>query len=355
MARVLKGRYFPNTNILNAGVTRQGSFIWNSLLHGRDLIKKRVRLLIGSGKIISTWRDPWLQTSRPRAPIPISPLTPDLMVSNFIKQDQSGWNEEFIRNYVIPQDAEEILAIKLFPFADQDHLICHYNKSGAYSVKSRYWLATHDPTETHVEPLPGNLQIKQMIWKLPTTPKLKHFLWKLITISLPIGQNLQRRHVSHSVKCPHCYQEETNEHLFFDCFYAQRIWRASGLPNNVIYQAQIPFEDKFNALLPHVPSLPENLRHLPWWILWRLWKCRNRMIFFSTNLPTRRLHSKQNILIPISGQMRFIIWKHKIVEHGNDTTVENKKINGQDHTLDMSNAITMVCSLIFNLYHKQDG
>lgn len=40
MARVLKGKYFPHTNILNTGKKKQSSYIWNSLLHGQALLKR---------------------------------------------------------------------------------------------------------------------------------------------------------------------------------------------------------------------------------------------------------------------------------------------------------------------------
>ena len=54
MARVLKGRYFPSSSILTARETKQSSYIWKSLLHGRDLITKGVCFVIGSGNVIDT-------------------------------------------------------------------------------------------------------------------------------------------------------------------------------------------------------------------------------------------------------------------------------------------------------------
>ena len=116
-----------------------------------------------------------------------------------------------------------------------------------YTVKSGYWLATHTPSNQHITPPPGDVQLKQLIWNLLTAPKIKHFLSKMITISLPLGRNLQRRHVTNSVKCPHCYQEETAEHLFFDCIYAQNIWRASGYSNSGLLQSQGTLEDKLGG------------------------------------------------------------------------------------------------------------
>ena len=40
MARVLQGRYFPNSNVLVATNGSQASFGWESILKGRNLLKK---------------------------------------------------------------------------------------------------------------------------------------------------------------------------------------------------------------------------------------------------------------------------------------------------------------------------
>jgi len=67
MARIVKRRYFNESNILNATQKRKASFVWKSLLQGRDLIKQGLRFAIGDGSNISAWIDPWL---------PVHPLRP---------------------------------------------------------------------------------------------------------------------------------------------------------------------------------------------------------------------------------------------------------------------------------------
>ena len=189
------------------------------------------------------------------------------------------WNEELVRNTMTHDDAEEILSIKLCSSYEVDQLVWHYNKTGDYTVKSGYWLATHTPSNHHITPPPSDIQLKQLIWNLPTAPKIKHFLWKMITLSLPLGRNLQRCHVTSSVKCPYCDQEETAEHLFFDCSYAQNIWRASGYSNSGSLQSQGTQENKLGLLLHQDSTIPNQLKQLPWWILWCIWKCRNKTVF----------------------------------------------------------------------------
>lgn len=46
MARTMRGRYFSRSNILSASRGSQPSFGWQSLLHGRDLLRKGLRFAI---------------------------------------------------------------------------------------------------------------------------------------------------------------------------------------------------------------------------------------------------------------------------------------------------------------------
>lgn len=125
MARVLKGKYFPNTNVLNARSKKKGSFIWNSLLHGQGLLKKGLRFFIGNGKSVGLWSDSWLPTTPPRPPIAIYPDNMMTTVLELLTQNQLGWNEDLIRQTIIAPDAEEILSMKLCPYADKDPLVWH--------------------------------------------------------------------------------------------------------------------------------------------------------------------------------------------------------------------------------------
>lgn len=99
--------------------------------------------------------------------------------------------------------------------------------------------------------------------------------------SLATGSNLKRRHVIRDAVCRRCCNaEETEDHIFFECEYAKQIWRASGISNLTILNNLTSLEDKNGACLQICMSA--RLRHfqdLPLWILWRLWKGRNVLVF----------------------------------------------------------------------------
>ncbi|CAG7863784.1 unnamed protein product [Brassica rapa] len=139
----------------------------------------------------------------------------------------------------------------------------------------------HLPENIVVQPTNGNLLLKQKMWRTKIPSKIHHFLWKLLSRSLPTGNNLRRRHITRDVLCKRCFQtEETESHLFFDCDYAKQIWRASGIANTTIDNPNATLEERIQACL--LVSSSVRLQHyndLPIWILWRLWKSRNRLIF----------------------------------------------------------------------------
>lgn len=92
--------------------------------------------------------------------------------------------------------------------------------------------------------------MKQQIWQCKSPPKIKHFLWKLLSKSLASGSNLRRRHIARYDQCRRCcYAVETKDHLFFDCPYAQMIWRASRVANNIILDPLTSFLNKLHACI----------------------------------------------------------------------------------------------------------
>ena len=181
MSRVLKARYFPDGDILKATLKKKASYRWKSILHGRDLITKGLRYIIGDGSHVNMWKDPWIPDHPPRAPRPRQQITQDTKVSQFFLRDRNQWDIEKLRQEVIEEDVDKILALKISPTAKQDLLGWHYNDNGIYSVKSGYWLGSHLPGDNQPIPTYGNVELKAKIWKTKAPAKLKHFLWRLLT------------------------------------------------------------------------------------------------------------------------------------------------------------------------------
>lgn len=59
-SRVLKARYYPNGNFLDAKMGANPSYVLRSIMLSQNIIRKGVRLRIGMGCKVNIWGDPWL-------------------------------------------------------------------------------------------------------------------------------------------------------------------------------------------------------------------------------------------------------------------------------------------------------
>jgi hypothetical protein len=75
-ARVLKGRYYPDSDFWHATRPRTSSYTWRSILHGRDLLVQGVRWGIGDGKTVKIISDNWVPGVGPGLLKPMSPIHP---------------------------------------------------------------------------------------------------------------------------------------------------------------------------------------------------------------------------------------------------------------------------------------
>jgi alkylhydroperoxidase/carboxymuconolactone decarboxylase family protein YurZ len=59
-ARVMKGKYFHNSNFLDARKKRNSSHVWRAILHGREALNKGLIKRVGDGSSIRALDDPWI-------------------------------------------------------------------------------------------------------------------------------------------------------------------------------------------------------------------------------------------------------------------------------------------------------
>ncbi|VYS68270.1 unnamed protein product [Arabidopsis thaliana] len=75
--------------------------------------------------------------------------------------------------------------------------------------------------------------------------------------------------------------DETRQHLFFGCLYAQAVWRATKVSRTEYFNPILSIEDKLKLVIQsHTDKRNEPLRRqLPLWTLWRIWKSRNLLVY----------------------------------------------------------------------------
>ncbi|KAL5550781.1 hypothetical protein UlMin_000957 [Ulmus minor] len=117
------------------------SFVWRSILWGRELFLQGARWKIGCGNDTYIYHDRWLprdgcfKISSPR------------VLGNFAKVNDiitalGSWDTPLIRSSFHHDEAEAILSLPRPKHSYPDSLIWHYDKKGDYSVRSGYWVAT---------------------------------------------------------------------------------------------------------------------------------------------------------------------------------------------------------------------
>jgi len=105
-ARVLGAKYFPDGNILAAGIRRNMSYTWRSILKGLEVLKRGVIWRVGDGRRIKIWDDPWIPREWSRRPI--TPRSNNILthVDELIDPSSGQWDEQLVREIFWQQDVE---------------------------------------------------------------------------------------------------------------------------------------------------------------------------------------------------------------------------------------------------------
>ncbi|KAG7551463.1 Zinc knuckle CX2CX4HX4C [Arabidopsis thaliana x Arabidopsis arenosa] len=284
-ARFLKSRYYPQTDFLNAGMGTRPSYAWKSILHGRDLLSKGLVKNIGNGKSFRVWIDDWIEDDGWRAPYRRNYFfNPDLRISELINWDKRIWDPQKLEFHFPPLDILRINKIK--PVTElEDFYSWKHNKSGDFSVKSAYWLASQSSnlqTRILAEQLPSTNDLKAQVWALQTDPKIHVFLWKVLCGALPVAAALLGKGMKIDSRCQLCGDEdESVNHVLFTCSMARQIWALTGIPSpSWGFHNGSVFNNIHYLLMNTTNTLwPQELRLSFPWTLWRIWKNRNLASF----------------------------------------------------------------------------
>lgn len=282
-AQLMKSRYYEWDEFLDANMSARPSYAWRSILHGRALLVMGLRKMVGNGKSLNVWIDSWIYDDVLRAPLIKNPLIDiDMIVEDLIDVEARDWDRDVLEDLFYPNDILLILSKK--PVVSKDDFWCwELTKSGEYSVNSGYWFASrfNNHQSFHTANLQPSLNaLKEQVWLIQTAPKLKVFMWRALSAALPVATLLNHKGMSIDERCQFCAQEgESINHILFTCPIARQVWALSEFPfpldgfsENFVYQNfQALYEIKKNLKIPL-----RSRRCFPW-ILWRLWKNRNKL------------------------------------------------------------------------------
>ncbi|KAG7543566.1 Endonuclease/exonuclease/phosphatase [Arabidopsis thaliana x Arabidopsis arenosa] len=229
LARVLKGKYYHSSDLLNVKCPGSASHGWRSILVGRDLLKKRLGWAIENGRTAKAWSEPWLsmsKVSQPMGPMPFEGK--DLLVEELFEQDSVEWDQEKVLS-TFPNYAKEILAIKPSRFGAPDRRIWLASSDGNYTTKSGYTIAREEKSDLEDQKENEGCNWLEEVWRTKASPKAKLFLWKALVGAIPTGMQLVSRGMHLDSSCLRCKEPESIYHLLFNCSFAQQVWSLAPL------------------------------------------------------------------------------------------------------------------------------
>jgi hypothetical protein len=186
-------------------------------MHGLELLKRGAIWRIGTGSQVRIWRDNWLQRSDSLKVSGKKKETRLRWVSELIKPDTRSWDEDTVRKYFYPHDAEAILAIKLTQRPSDDFVAWSMEDNGIFTVRSAYRLGLQPcldrlaSGQSSSAPL-GDRPVWDTIWKTPVPQKIRVFGWKAATNTLAVQQSLHRRVEKIDPVCSVCGMDVEDEH-----------------------------------------------------------------------------------------------------------------------------------------------
>lgn len=135
-ARVLKGRYFHDTNFLSAIRKKHASRTWCAILEGREVLKMGLIRRIGDGNTINIWQNRWLKNHFGARPL-VMPADPQIQVVADLLSPSGAWREDFIKQTFTPVDAHAILSTPVRG-SGEDFWAWELERHDLYSVRSAY-------------------------------------------------------------------------------------------------------------------------------------------------------------------------------------------------------------------------
>ncbi|KAK3188547.1 hypothetical protein Dsin_028108 [Dipteronia sinensis] len=272
--RVLKWCYFRDCTFMEVKEKSSASFMWSSLIWGREILTKGVRWRVGDGKSIRVFKDKWI-----RKPSTFQVTSPSkLSVKATVNQllTPSGvWDLNLFEHNFCEDNLTAILSIPTSSTNRSDYLIWHFNDSGLYSVKSGYWLARNmeQQPSTSAGLFSPSAAWWKTLWTLRLHLKIKIFMWRACINWIPTMSNLHHRKIQVVDRCPLCRRSgELTIDALWECKKLKCV-SYSWLPNGVTLPGM--YHSFFDFILALFPILKVDELELFCTILWRVWFLRN--------------------------------------------------------------------------------
>jgi hypothetical protein len=288
VAKLLKAKYFPKCNFMEAKVGNKVSYTWRSILHARWILKKGSYWTIGNGEKVNIWEDNWLPHQNGFKVWSKDRDNPNCSwVKDLIDHETRQWNHSIIDQLFLPFEALQIYQIPLVDTNSNDELTWSGTKDGIYSVKSGYQ-AVMDWKTQHQNQAASNYYDKEPgwkhLWKLKIPPKHANLIWRILNKAIPVKDHLISRGIKCDPLCVRCNKSiETIDHVFLKCDWVRAIWFGSPLTINFnLLNNHQSFTDWLTTMLEN--SKNEDMEKIIS-LIYNIWNARNLFVFQNKDIP----------------------------------------------------------------------
>lgn len=183
VARLYKAKYFPNSDLLQANLGHNPSFIWRSLLEATQLLKGGICWRVGDGASIKILDQPWLLSKEnPYITSDPDPLQ-NRMVSSLFCMNSKAWDLEVLTDVLNERDRACVMNIPVSESLYVDTLFWLFEDSGIYLVKSAYKLLQSQKGDWNAG---ADDIVWQKLWRIKAPPKALNLVWRVLSGCLPI-------------------------------------------------------------------------------------------------------------------------------------------------------------------------
>ncbi|XP_012435546.1 uncharacterized protein LOC105762197 [Gossypium raimondii] len=199
-------------------------------------------------------------------------------INQLIINGDGIWNKELIHSLVDDDTASRIFSIPLSKSGPEDMRVWEFEGSGEYTVRSGYRALITDYLQSNLY-MPYRDEVYKGfytdLWALNIPEKIKIHAWRLFNNLVPHYGNLARRTLCEETVCPLCKEElESTEHLLWSCGVLQNVWTS--------LQIQIPlsvdFLDSKDNFVKTYFAADSRKKRIITISLWCIWFHRNKLV-----------------------------------------------------------------------------
>ncbi|XP_058765192.1 uncharacterized protein LOC131638639 [Vicia villosa] len=137
VTRIFKARYFPKSNLFDAKVGYNPSFVWRSIWKAREVLMLGCRWRIGDGRNIRIMNEPWLRGSREGCLMgPQNQRVYTLTINDLLLPNVKQWNMGVLRDLFDYSVVRDILQVPLAEDVMEDRIVWKDDAKGLTDIIS---------------------------------------------------------------------------------------------------------------------------------------------------------------------------------------------------------------------------